>query len=431
MAVSEIDSNIDYIPKIGKCGIRNIGNTCFMNSVLQLVLHCKPLVAFLIKKNMYDEQTSTHKEVACFEQYLHQASITNVAMAERKRLKLDDDATINIRKCDIDEVELKSVTVRLAEILNSLVKQGLSVITPTSFKQMIDLKVPKFRQLIQHDAPEFLEYLLDIIIEETGIECEPVINNVPASVQTFLEMLENTKRKVKEAETVEEKKALISQITEYKKANRLILLRYEGLNKMINVFKNKYNPFIFQLRTFLINYIECLGCHNINTNYESITMLQLEVDTTLEGSFKKLIANEVLENNYKCAICGNNQSANKYCKIWRTPSVLFIHLKRFINRPDGKLVKINSSIEIPEYLNLNDYCDDNMSSSININRNYKLKGFSNHHGGYHGGHYTADCACIVDNTSWYHFDDSRVSKYQDRNISTDSAYILMYELVNE
>ena len=43
--------NNDYIPKVGKCGLRNIGNTCYMNSCLQLLLHCKPLIAFLIKKN--------------------------------------------------------------------------------------------------------------------------------------------------------------------------------------------------------------------------------------------------------------------------------------------------------------------------------------------------------------------------------------------
>jgi len=45
-----------------------------------------------------------------------------------------------------------------------------------------------------------------------------------------------------------------------------------------------------------------------------------------------------------------------------------------------------------------------------------------------GGHYTADCACIVNENVWYNFDDSRVSRYSNSNIDTSSAYILMYEL---
>ena len=60
--------------------------------------------------------------------------------------------------------------------------------------------------------------------------------------------------------------------------------------------------------------------------------------------------------------------------------------------------------------------------------NYKLKGISNHMGNLYGGHYTSDCVSIVDNTSWYHFDDSTVSKYQNNNINTSNAYILMYEI---
>ncbi len=45
-----------------------------------------------------------------------------------------------------------------------------------------------------------------------------------------------------------------------------------------------------------------------------------------------------------------------------------------------------------------------------------------------GGHYTADCVSITDNKTWYHFDDSRVSKHSSSNIDTSSAYILMYEM---
>ena len=77
---------------------------------------------------------------------------------------------------------------------------------------------------------------------------------------------------------------------------------------------------------------------------------------------------------------------------------------------------------------MSEFCDNSLLTETSINYNYKLKGISNHMGNLYGGHYTSDCVSIVDNTSWYHFDDSTVSKYQNNNINTSNAYILMYEI---
>ena len=79
-------------------------------------------------------------------------------------------------------------------------------------------------------------------------------------------------------------------------------------------------------------------------------------------------------------------------------------------------------------IDLTPYCDQTMNGENKINRVYKLKGFSNHMGSLNGGHYTADCVCIVDNETWYHFDDSSFMQNTNKMINTSNAYILMYEL---
>ena len=193
---------------------------------------------------------------------------------------------------------------------------------------------------------------------------------------------------------------------------------------MFNVFKNKYNPFIFQLKLFLINQIICTNCKNITHNFEDTTIFKIPVANTLAECFNEFIKEETID--YKCDVCKENNKAIKFCKIWRNPLVLFIQLSRFIIFPDGRSRKNNLNVEIPHTLNIENYCDKSLLNDEK-NFNYKLKGISNHHGGMNGGHYTADCSCIIDN-SWYHFDDSSVYKYKNDNFDTSSAYILMYEL---
>ena len=107
--------------------------------------------------------------------------------------------------------------------------------------------------------------------------------------------------------------------------------------------------------------------------------------------------------------------------------ILFIHFKRFKMLPNGPS-KDNTNIDIPLELDINEYCDNTMRTDSFINYKYKLKGISNHYGVLHGGHYTANCLSIVDNKTWYNFDDSRISKFNDSNIDTSSSYILMYEM---
>lgn len=404
--------------KIGLCGFRNIGNTCYMNSIMQLLIHSKNLVKFLLKIENGKGQ---------YEDFLQDASVDKIATIMRKRLNLTESDRVSIDRSDINEVIESSITKQLAEIINTIINKGNSVITPISLKRAIDKKLSYFRGASQQDAHELLIHLLSCIEEETGIESEPEINNVPLYIKEYLELLEQVKTLIKNTSNIEERKAVISKFNEYRKKNKTMINNYMGVIHMEKYFKKRYNPFIYQYMGFAINKIECVNCKNLNTNFEDISVLTLGVKNSLKECLDNYIQPEEVED-YKCSVCESMQKAIKTTKLWRTPYVLFIHLKRFKMHGTGRILKDNTNVNIPGEINLLEYCDDSLYTENTIAPTYKLRGISNHHGGMGGGHYTADCACLVNEDVWYNFDDSRVSKYSNSNIDTSSAYVLMYEL---
>lgn len=422
--------------KIGLCGFRNIGNTCYMNSILQLLLHTRIIFNFLLAKSNpfvdpntelpFNELVKQKLINAEFVDFLEQGALFRLGEIERKKNKLDENTEITINKTEIDNFIDNSIILRLAEIINIIVYKGNSEITPNGFKHQIDKKIPSLRGWGQQDSHELLNGLLDIFIEETGIESEPSINNVPQSITDYINLLQNIKIRILNTKNTEEKKMIINELNEFKKRNFDVINKYNGLNYMTRVFKRRYNPMIYKLKTFMIDTLKCQNCHHENCNYQFHTILMLHIKPTLKECFDQMIEDEIVDR--KCEIC-ECRKAIKKTRIWRPGMILYIELCRFINLPNGRTHKLNSYVDIPDILDISEYCDTSMRTDRpNNTYKYKLKGMSNHMGDMGGGHYTANCVGIVDDKTWYHFDDSRVGKYPDSNIDKSSAYVLLYEM---
>lgn len=438
--------------KIGLCGFKNMGNTCYMNSILQLLIHSRTFTNFLLCDTnpftLIAEAESNNEKItfvdliirdkinAPFIKFLKICSLDRIAEIIRNKFKLDSNTEIKINLSDLKNFIENTLTVKLADLVNTIIYQGASCITPTGIKRVIDRKIPSMRGFAQQDAHELLISILDILIEETGIDSEPVINNIPNSIKEYMSVVDKIRNKIIKIEDKEERKEHIIELNKYKEQNKETIYKFLGLRDMTKVFSNKrknsldtsttgYNPMIFNLLTFDVSTFTCAECKNSVYKYEFNTILSLNVKPTLEECFEDYVRSEQIER--KCEICSNKKTI-KQKKIWRPSMLLYIQLCRFNNLPNGRVWKNNQEVEIPNTIDLSDYCDNSMKTDNSLSYKYKLRGISNHMGSLGGGHYTADGVSMIDNLTWYHFDDSRVGKHKSESIDTSNAYILMYEM---
>ncbi|XP_061535453.1 ubiquitin carboxyl-terminal hydrolase 43a isoform X1 [Phycodurus eques] len=178
---------------------------------------------------------------------------------------------------------------------------------------------------------------------------------------------------------------------------------------------------------------------------------------TLDQCFQLYTKEEQLapDDAWKCPHCKQLQQGMVKMSLWTLPDILILHLKRF-RQVGERRNKLSTLVHFPlTALDMAPHVVKRSQSTRNPNSGpwptswpkssgqhhppadmtlphdylYDLYAVCNHHGGMHGGHYTAYCRNSVDGV-WYSYDDSSVDLVPEQEICTRGVYILFYQRRN-
>ncbi|XP_035470674.1 ubiquitin carboxyl-terminal hydrolase 43 isoform X2 [Scophthalmus maximus] len=169
---------------------------------------------------------------------------------------------------------------------------------------------------------------------------------------------------------------------------------------------------------------------------------------TLDDCFQLYTKEEQLapDDAWKCPHCKQLQQGMVKMSLWTLPDILILHLKRF-RQVGERRNKLTTFVHFP--LAGLDMKPHMVSRNHSIHQLplqpgwkqsrrpdaappdylYDLYAVCDHHGGMHGGHYTAFCRNSVDG-QWYSYDDSSAEPVPEGEVCTRGAYILFYQRRN-
>ncbi|KAJ1941251.1 hypothetical protein EC988_006811, partial [Linderina pennispora] len=182
----------------------------------------------------------------------------------------------------------------------------------------------------------------------------------------------------------------------------------------------------------LTNETKCLSCENVTSRDE--TLLDVSVDihenTSVTNCLNQFAAGELLchNNKFYCDNCGGLQEAERRMRLKRLPNILALHLKRFkYHEGLGRYVKLSYRVNFPTELRVPNTTEETEDLL------YSLSAIVVHLGGgpYHG-HYIS---IVRSGNKWILFDDDCVDIIDENELynyfgnfpNFGSGYVLFYE----
>lgn len=389
-------------------GLTNLGNSCYMNCVLQCIGATPQLTSFFFPSSL---QSS----------YRQHINVNN---------KLGSKGIL---------------TTTFVTLLTNMFTNNGKFFTPTNFKKVIGSLSPggQFASFDQQDCIEFLNFVLDGLHED--------LNQMA---------IRDSK----------EKQSIMELTPEQERTREMLPVRLASTIEWERYLKLNFSIIVDYFQGQYLSQLKCLECGLTLTTYNAFLILSLPIPEklchgnttlTLDDLMKEFVTTELLdnENKWHCPRCKKFTKLTKKISITRLPQVLIIHFKRFKISNTGYFDKLNTMIKYPvnDTLDLTSYWPEagtNFVEDVNQRiskekeeqilstlptRNqkppfrYKLYGVVNHFGTLSTGHYTSYVHKESDSKKkreWCYFDDAKVTyNCKESQVLNSNAYCLFYQRI--